>query len=98
MSSIMNDQGTHFVNETIEELLQHFLVIHHKSTPYCPQAKGIAEAFNKVLECILMKICNGGTSDWDLKIPVVLCAHRTTYMIFTKYCPFLLVYGLDAAY
>ena len=33
---IVSDQGVHFVNEVIEFLLQEFMIIHKRSTPYHP--------------------------------------------------------------
>jgi transposase InsO family protein len=93
--TLMNDQGTHFINNTVEALTEKFAVHHQKSTPYHPQENGTVEAFNKILETILTKICSVNRDDWDLRVPAVLWAYRTTCKKLTVEIPFKLVYDLE---
>jgi hypothetical protein len=44
----------------------------------------------------MIKICSVNMDDWDLRVPAVLWAYRTTCKNMTMQTPFKLVYGLEA--
>ena len=53
------------------------------------------EAFNKILETGLIKVCCGNKEDWDDRVPTILWAYRTTTKKLHRYTPFQLVYGKE---
>lgn len=56
----------------------------------------MVEVFNKILDSTLIKVCNAQRNDWDVCVPVVLWAYRTTCKKLTGQTPFTLVYGVEA--
>ncbi|MCO5604491.1 hypothetical protein L7F22_058658 [Adiantum nelumboides] len=85
---IVSDQGTHFINDTIEILIELLSIKHRKSTPYYPRCNGQAENSNKSIKTIL-------TNNWDEKLQTTLCAYRTAYKVTTRMTPFRMVYGTE---
>jgi hypothetical protein len=68
-----------FPKSTYEEfqhptLTEEFQIQHQKSTPYNPHENGTVEAFTKILEHALTKVCNVSQDDWKFIIPT-MCAH-----------------------
>ena len=57
---------------------------------------GTVDKLNKILEHALTKVCNANQDDWDLKIPTVMWAYRTTCKRLTRQTPLKLVYGKEA--
>jgi hypothetical protein len=59
----VSDQGSYFINDTIE-----FMILHRKSTTYYPQANDQAESTNKIIKIALTKMVNANRMDWDNKL------------------------------
>src|SRR5438034_2556904 len=94
-AKILSDQGSHFKNRMVEQLVQKFEIKHLFLTPYHPQTNGLVERFNRILCESLAKLSENKT-EWDRKIFPVLFAYRTSKNATTKMTPFYLTYGRDA--
>eukprot|EP00253_Pinus_taeda_P018710 PITA_18710 len=92
---LMSDHSTHFLNETISGLTEEFQVYHQKSMPYHPRDNGMVEAFNKILESAITKVCNAQMHDWDVHVPAALWAYITNCKKLTGQTPFKFVYGIE---
>ena len=49
---IQSDQGTHFVNQVIKQLIEKFRIKHSLSSAYHPQSNGLVERFIAVFKII----------------------------------------------
>ncbi len=54
--TIVTNQGTHFINDDIRYLIDHFILRHTSSTIYYPQGNGQAKSTNKVFGMLLTKL------------------------------------------
>jgi hypothetical protein len=54
--TIMTNQGTHFINDVIRCLTNHFILKHTNFTIYYPQGNGQVESLNKVFGTLLTKM------------------------------------------
>ena len=53
------------MNTFIDKLTGEFHIQHRKTIPYHPYVNGVVEAFDKILNNALRKICNICRDDWD---------------------------------
>ena len=88
LNILISDQGTHFVNQLIDELTEEFQFLHQNRTPYHPQASSDVEELYDILENALTKICIVQRNDWDQKIHAVLWDYCTTYKKLARQTPF----------
>lgn len=93
---LVGDPSTHFLNSTIEQLLQKYMIKHWKSTSYYPQANGQIEKTNGIMYKIITKIIQGLATNCDQWVFDALWAYRTTFKVTTKHTPFQLLFGQDA--
>ncbi len=89
--TIVTNQGTHFINNAIRYLINHFFVKYTKSIIYYPQRNGQVESTNKVFETIFTKLMNDNQNE---HMSTILFSYRIVSKVGTSYTPFQFTYGL----
>ncbi len=74
---MVNDKGSHFINDTIEILTTEFMITHHTFITYYPQSNGQVKSTNKTLKRFIIKLVNANVIDWDVMFLTSLWAYRT---------------------
>ena len=92
---LLSDRGTHFTNAIVKAVAEQFMINRAFTTPYHPQTDGQTERFNATLEDMLAIYTSKHQRDWDVHLPKVLFAYRTSLHASTRETPFYLMHGRD---
>lgn len=90
---IVSDNGSHFISNLVQGVMEKYKIWHRTSTPYHPKPNGQVESTNKVIESILTKMVNMNEKDWVDKLPKELWIYQTTWRNNMGHTPYELVYG-----
>lgn len=91
---LLSDQGGCFLSHLITDLYQLLGIRKLNTTAYHPQT---VERFNHTLVSMLAKSAVADPRGWDVKLPYVLFAYRSSPQESTKQSPYHLLYGREAA-
>ena len=91
--SIHTDQGRNFESTLIQEICKLLEIKKTRTTPYHPQSDGLIERFNRTLLNMLSMAVVDDEHSWDLKLPTLLLAYRTSIQDTTGATPFELMFG-----
>ena len=90
------DQGKNFESTLIKEICRMLGIVKTRTTPYHPQSDGMIERFNRTILHMLSTAVLDDEHDWDLHLPTLMLAYRTSHHDTTGATPFSLVYGREA--
>ena len=92
---IHTDQGCNFESSLFQEMCDLLGVKKTRTTPYHPEGDGMVERFNRTLEAMLSKFISQHQKHWDVHLPKVMMAYRSSDHASTKFPPFRLMFGRD---
>ena len=89
------DQGRSLETSLIKEICRLMGIVKTRTTPYHPQSDGMIERFNRTLLSMLRMAAVDDETNWDLRIPCLMLAYRTSIHEATKHTPFSLMFGRE---
>jgi len=75
---LLSDRGSVFLSDLAKQVYEALGIHKLNTTAYHPQTDGLVERFNHTLATMLAMFCNDNQRDWDVLLPYVLFAYRTT--------------------
>ena len=84
-----------FESNLVKEICRLLGIVKTRTTPYHPQSDGMIERFNRTLLSMLKRTTIDAERDWDLKLPCLMMAYRTSIHETTKATPFSLMFGRE---
>lgn len=94
--ALLSDQGKQFKSTLLKEINSYLHIHKQFTTAYHPQTDGLVERMNSTLQHMLKAYTDSGQKDWDLWLPYVLFAYRTSAHESTKESPFYLMFARDS--
>jgi transposase InsO family protein len=95
---IHTDQGREFESNLFKELCRLLEINKTRTTPYNPKSDGMIERLNRSILQMLSMFVNENRNDWDIHLPFVMMAYRSTCHDSTKFSPNMLMFGREIAY
>jgi hypothetical protein len=89
------DQGRNFESELISEVCKLLQITKTRATPFHPSANGLVEQMNATLEKMILSFIDKNHKDWDLYLPLLMAAYRSTVHPATGYTPNMMMLGRE---
>jgi len=89
------DQGRNFESKLFQEMCRIMEIDKTRTTPLQPQSDGMVERFNRTLEAMLSKFVDGDQKNWDLYLPLLMMAYRSSVHESTGFSPNEMMLGRE---
>lgn len=90
-----SDQGTNFESAVFKEMCNILGIDKTRTTPLHPESDGMVERFNQTFENMLSLFCSENQWDWDIHVPFLMMAYRSSIHNSTKIFRNLMMFGRE---
>ena len=95
---IISDQGPQFTGLVFQRLAERLQIRHSFTSPYHPQSNGFTERPHRVIKAALQALTSASQRDWDVYIPAVAFALRSTKIEGLGLAPCEILFGHQTRY
>lgn len=93
--TIHTDQGRNFESNLFREVCQLLNIHKSRTSAYHPQSDGMIERFNRTLLSMLSLFVEENQSNWDVLLPYVMMAYRSSIHSSTGFTPYKVIFGQE---
>lgn len=93
--TVHSDQGRSFESNVFRELCRLLNIYKTRTSPYHPQSDGLIERFNRTLLAMLSLFVEANQSNWDVLLPYVMMAYRSSVHASTGFSPYKVLFGRE---
>ena len=90
-----SDQGADFMSILFTQICELLEIDKTRTTPYRPCSNGLTERMNQTIQRLLTGFVNEARNDWDVHLPFVLMAYRSSLQESTGCSPNFLMFGRE---
>ena len=92
-----SDQGRNFQSRLFREVVSLLEMSQTRTCAFNPKSDGLVERCNRTIEALLSAVVADDHSDWDLQLPFVMAAYRSTAHSTTGVTPNMMMLGREVA-
>ena len=90
---IHSDQGRMFESDVFQEMCKILGIEKTRTTPHHPQSDGMVERANRTIENMLSTFVSENQKDWDIYLPLLTLAYRSSIHEATGVSPCEMMFG-----
>ena len=92
---IHSDQGRQFEGNIFQNTCELLGIHKTRASAYMPQSDGLVERLNRTIQNMLKKIVKEDQKNWDVKLPLVMWAYRSSIQESTGETPNRMMFGRE---